>query len=98
MKINDLLDLKGFFAPTYKKLGWFFLVFFVAQIYLYIIMPFVPTTILQEFINFLLNPATIIFSKSIGIENNLAMPIASTINIMWAYFVATILVKELGKD
>ena len=61
-------------------------------------MPFVPTAILQGFINFILNPATIILSSTTGVEANLTSVIASTINVMWNYFLASIIVKEIGKD
>lgn len=91
------MKLKEFFAPTYKKLSWFFLVFFFAQLYFYLIMPFVPTAILQNFINFVLNPASIILQPS-GIETNISMPIVLTINAMWNYFLATLIVKEIGMD
>jgi hypothetical protein len=92
------MDIKGFFAPTYKKLGWFFLVLFIAHLYSNVIMPFVPTSILQQFINFILNPLTILLVQSPGIEANLAIPIAITINAMWQYFLASLIVKEIGKD
>jgi hypothetical protein len=92
------MDLKGFFAPTYKKLGWFFLVLFIAHLYSNVIMPFVPNSILQQFINFILNPLTLLLLQSPGMEANLALPIAITINAMWQYFLASLIVKEIGKD
>ncbi len=71
--------------------------FFVAQLYLYIIMPFIPTMILQGFINFILNPATILLDTR-GVEANLAQPIIITINAMWNYFLGTILAKEIDHE
>jgi hypothetical protein len=92
------MKLKQFFAPTYKKLAWFFLILFIAQLYVYLIMPYVPTQVMQGFINFILNPATIIFSSMSGVETSLFTPISITLNAMWNYFLATLIVKELGKD
>ena len=92
------MKFKEFFAPTYKKLAWFFLIFFIAQLYFYLIMAFVPTAIMQGFINFILNPATIIFGSAYGIDSPLIEPISITLNLMWNYVLATIIVKEIGKD
>jgi hypothetical protein len=92
------MNLKEFFAPTYKKLAWFFLIFFIAQLYFYLIMAFVPTQIMQGFINFILNPATIIFESTYGIDTPLIQPISITLNAMWNYTLATIIGKEIGKD
>jgi hypothetical protein len=88
------MNIFDFFEPDYKKLSWFFMIFLIAQIYLYIIMPFIPSTILQGFIGFILNPATTFLSGTNGIEENLALPIANTINIMWQYLLATIIARE----
>jgi hypothetical protein len=93
-----LMGFKNFFNPSWKKLGWFFIVYFVAQLYSNVIMFFVPTQILQNFINFILNPGAVIITKLGGIEGNLALPIALTINVMWNYFLATILAKEISKE
>lgn len=88
------MNIFDFFEPSYKKLTWFFLIFLIAQIYLNIIMPFIPNTILQGFISFLLNPATTFLSGTRGVEENLALPIANTINLMWNYLLATLIAKQ----
>jgi hypothetical protein len=86
-----------FFEPSWKKLKWFFTIFFIAQLYSYLIMPAIPTIILQEFINFVLNPATITLSQN-GIEQEILQPIIITLNAMWNYFLGTIIAKEISKD
>jgi len=92
------MKIKQFFAPTYNKLAWFFIILFLAQLYSYIIMPYIPISIIQEFINFILNPATIIAMNSSGVEANIAIPISITINAMWNYALSCLILKELGKD
>ena len=92
------MGFKDFFKPSWKKLLWFFLVFFVAQLYVNIIMFFVPTSILQNFINFVLNPGEILLRNLDGIETSLIIPIGATISLMWNYFLATLLAKEISKD
>ncbi len=92
------MKLKDFFAPSWKKIGWFFLVLFIAQLYLYIIIYWVPYQVIGNFINFVLNPFTIILPNAYGIETQLATPIAVTLNAMWNYFLATILAKEVSKE
>jgi hypothetical protein len=88
--------LKKFFEPSWKKLKWFTIVFFIAQLYYYIIMPVIPTLILQEFINFVLNPAIILFSQTT--EQELIKPITLTLNMLWNYFLGTMLAREIDKE
>ncbi len=90
------MNFKKFFEPSWKKIKWFFLVFFIAQLYVYLIMPVIPTMILQEFINFVLNPATIILNTN-GKEN-LLQPIIITLNALWNYFLGTMLAKEIEHE
>ena len=92
------MDFKKFFTPSWKKLGWFFLVFFVAQLYVNIIMFFIPTNLIQNFINFILNPGSLIIQNFDGIEGSLAIPIGATISVIWQYFLATLLAKEISHD
>ncbi|MDD3083580.1 MAG: hypothetical protein PHP82_01000 [Candidatus ainarchaeum sp.] len=91
------MNLKKFFEPSWKKLKWFFLVFFIAQFYSNVIMPFIPTIIMQEFINFILNPTTIILNTR-GIEQNILQPIIITLNAVWNYVLATLITKEVNKE
>jgi len=93
-----IMNFKNFFKPSWKKLGWFFLVFFVAQLYVNIIMFFIPTNLLQNFINFVLSPGEILLQNLDGVENSLIAPISATISVMWQYFLATLLAKEISKD
>ncbi|MDD4251148.1 MAG: hypothetical protein PHX27_03085 [Candidatus ainarchaeum sp.] len=88
------MNFKKFFEPSWKKLKWFFVIFFIAQLYVYVIMPFIPTILLQGFINFILNPTTLLFESRI-VEPELSKPIIITLNAMWNYFLATIISKEL---
>ncbi len=90
-----IMNIFKFFEPDYKKLSWFFIIFFIAQLYLFVIMPFVPSQILQGFIGFLLNPATILLQTTRGMEESIAMPIANTINILWNYILATVISREI---
>lgn len=88
------MNIFDFFEPNYKKLAWFFLIFLIAQIYIFVIINFIPNSILQGFISFILNPATTFLSTTRGVEENLALPIANTINLMWNYLLATIIARE----
>jgi len=92
------MDFKKFFKPSWKKLGWFFLVFFVAQLYVNIIMFYIPTNLLQNFINFILSPGELLLQNLDGIEGSLITTISATISVMWQYLLATILAKEISKD
>ncbi|NMA44281.1 MAG: hypothetical protein GX950_00500 [Candidatus Diapherotrites archaeon] len=93
MKIFD------FFKPTWKKLQWFFLIFFIAQVYQYLIIGIIPYQLFANFVNFVLNPATIIMQSSSKIsEPELLTPLAATVNALWHYFLATIMAKEISKD
>ncbi len=77
---------------------WFILVVFVAQMYNIILMGAIPVGLLAEFINFVLNPATV-FLKNISIVDTfLIPPIANTLNVIWQYLLGTILAKEISKD
>ena len=89
------MNLFKFFEPDWKKVRWFFIVFFIAQLYIFVIMPFVPNQILQGFIGFLLNPATMFLGATRGVEEAIAMPIANTLNIIWNYILATIISREI---
>ena len=90
------MKIKEFFAPTYNKLAWFFLILFLAQLYSYVIMPYIQISVIQEFINFILNPANIIVMTSSGVESNIALPISITINAMWNYALSCLILKELS--
>ena len=92
------MDFKNFFKPSWKKLGWFFLVFFVAQLYTNIIMFFVPTQIFQNFINFVLSPGELLLQNLDGVDGSLIAPVGATVSVMWQYFLATLLAKEISKD
>ena len=87
-----------FFKPSWKKLGWLFLVFLMAEIYTQIIAPSVPNSILAQFVSFVLHPITMILTQAQGMEKELVGPFASTIDLIWMYLVATILAKEVSKD
>ena len=88
----------GFLKPSWKKLGWFFIVYLVSQVYLLIIMDIVPLASLASFIGFVLNPASIALESMAGIDRQLALPFVNTINLIWIYFIAVILAKEVGGD
>ena len=92
------MTFKDFFAPTWKKLGWFFLVFFVAQLYAEVVMFFVPGRVFQEFINFVLNPGSMLVPEIAGGEKQILLPVAMTISAMWNYFLATLLAREISKE
>jgi hypothetical protein len=87
-----------FLKPSWTKLGWFFVTYFVAQIYFFVIMDLVPYVSIASFIGFVLNPATFALESMAGIEKQLALPFANTINVIWIYCIAVILAKEIGKD
>ena len=92
------MNFKDFFKPTWKKLTWFFLVFLVAQLYSEIIMFYVPTNLIQGFISFIFNPGVPFLKNLIGLDNQLVEPIGRTISIVWNYFLATLLAREISKD
>ena len=92
------MQISAFFKPSWKKLGWFFLVFFVAQLYTNIIMFFVPTQIFQNFINFVLSPGELLLQNLDGVDGSLIAPVGATVSVMWQYFLATLLAKEISKD
>jgi hypothetical protein len=91
------MNVFKFFEPNYKILAWFFVIFLMAQLYLYVIMPFVPGQIIQGFIGFLLNPASMLLISVRGVEETIALPIANTLNLIWHYILATIISKEIKK-
>ena len=90
--------IKKFLTPSWKKMGWFFVTYLVAQIYFFVIMDAVPYTSLASFIGFVLNPASFALGSMAGVEKQMAMPFANTINLVWIYLIAVILAKEIGKD
>jgi hypothetical protein len=91
-----MISISNFLRPSWKKVAWLFLVFFVGQLYFHVIMVYVPFQILQQFIAFILNPGSFLFE---GAKNNyITIPIANTLNLMWQYVLATILAKEISKD
>ncbi len=93
------MKMLDFFKPSWKKLYWFFLIFFVAQVYQYLIIGIVPSQLFANFVNFVLNPATVILQHSSKVtEPELITPIAATVNALWQYLVATIMAKEVSKD
>ncbi len=87
-----------FFKPSWKKLYWFILVVFVAQMYNYLLIGFVPTSIIANFVNFILNPANVLFENFRLLDSQLTDPVANTLNIIWQYLIGTILAKEISKD
>jgi len=93
-----MVKFGAFFKPSWKKLGWFFLVFFVAQIYSNLIIFYVPFDLAAGFIEFVLNPATPLSLRLGGVEQQLALPVAATLNAAWQYFLGTLLAKEISKD
>ena len=93
--MKSILD---FLKPSWKKLGWFFVTYLVAQIYLLVIMDVVPYASLASFIGFVLNPASFALSSMAGVEKQMILPFANTLNLFWIYLIATILAKEVGKD
>jgi hypothetical protein len=87
-----------FFRPSWKKFYWLLLVYLISEIYSTIIIGLVPFALMANFISFVLNPATLLFAKASGMEQDLVIPFAKTIDLAWMYFVATILAKEISKD
>jgi hypothetical protein len=92
------MEIYRFFKPSWKKLYWFFIVFFIAEVYSTIILDFIPSGIAANFINFILNPATIILESLSGFEPQLIPAVGGTFNVMWQYLLATICAKEISKD
>jgi len=92
------MKLSDFFKPSVKKLYWLFVVFFAAQLYSTIVLPAFPSSGIASFIDFVLSPASTIIAKSAGIEQQLALPVAATVNLIWEYFLATLLAREVSKD
>jgi ABC-type uncharacterized transport system permease subunit len=90
--------VKDFFKPSWKKLYWLLLVFLISEIYSTIIINAVPTSLLANFVSFLLNPASMLFTQTRGIEPEIITPIAKTIDLLWMYAVAAILAKEISKE
>lgn len=91
-----MISIEKFLNPSWKKIGWFFVLFLIAQLYAHFIMAFIPTQILQQFINFILNPLTFLLE---GQNSNLiAEPIANTFNAVWQYILATILAREVSHE
>jgi len=90
--------LSDFFKPSWKKLGWFFLVLFVATAYSSVLMAAIPLGIVSDFINFVLNPFSLVFGRMRGLDATVAFPIAVTLNAMWNYLLGTLLAREISKD
>lgn len=88
----------AFFKPSWKKLYWFILVVFVAQMYQYLIIGAVPSNIVANFVNFVLNPATVLLENFRVLDSQLVSPIANTLNVVWQYLLGTILAKEISHD
>ena len=61
-------------------------------------MFYIPTNLLQNFINFILSPGELLLQNLDGIEGSLITTISATISVMWQYLLATILAKEISKD
>jgi len=87
-----------FFKPSWKKMYWLLLVYLVAEIYSSIIMQAVPSSLMANFISFLLNPASMLLTQASGVEKEIIIPFAKTLDLFWLYLVATILAKEVSKD
>lgn len=92
------MDTLKFFKPSWKKLYWFFIIFFIAQVYSTLIMNFVPLGVMANFLNFILNPGTVILTNMSGFETQLIPAVGGTLNVMWQYILATICAKEISKD
>jgi hypothetical protein len=90
-------QIEDFLKPSWKKLGWFFVTYLVAQIYFCVIVDVVPYTSLASFVGFVLNPATFLVESMAGIEKQMILPFANTINLIWIYLIAIVLSKEFGK-
>ena len=88
----------AFLRPSWKKLYWLFLVFLIAEIYNSLIAPMAPSSAIAQFVSFVLHPISLIFSQQRGVEMEIIIPIARTIDLMWMYVVACILAKEISKE
>jgi len=87
-----------FFKPSWKKIYWLLLVYLVAEIYTTIIVGAAPSSLMANFISFLLNPASLLLTQASGVEKEIIIPFAKTLDLLWLYLVATILAKEVSKD
>ncbi|MFA6268445.1 MAG: hypothetical protein WCW13_02660 [archaeon] len=87
-----------FFKPSWKKIYWLLLVYLVGQIYSTIIINAVPSSLMASFISFLLNPASMLFTQARGVDAEILIPVAKTIDLLWMYLVAAVLAKEISKD
>ena len=93
-----MISIKKFFKPSWKKLMWLLILFFVAQLYFNLIYGYIPS-IIANFVGLILNPATIMLGSLLtGIEGNLSSAIAETINLIWLYCLAIIFAKEISHD
>jgi len=93
-----MTKVMDFFKPSWKKIYWLLLVFFVAEVYHTLIISAVPTSVLSNFVSFILNPFSMLFTQTKGIDVEIIVPFAKTLDLLWMYFVATILAKEVSKD
>ncbi|MFA5358090.1 MAG: hypothetical protein WC308_04195 [archaeon] len=82
-----------FFEPNWKKLCWFFLAYFVAQIYFHFIFNQVPS-VWGNLIGFIMNPATVLAEPLGGFDMAFAAPFAATIDAVWLYIVACVISSE----
>ncbi|MDD4468193.1 MAG: hypothetical protein PHF68_03510 [Candidatus ainarchaeum sp.] len=94
----NLFKLKDFFKPTWKKVYWLFLVFLVAEVYTELIINLVPFLAIANIVSFTLKPASMVILQTSGIETQIALPVAKSIDLIWMYLLATILAKEVSKD
>ncbi|VVB76073.1 Uncharacterised protein [uncultured archaeon] len=88
----------AFLKPSWKKLYWLFLVFLIAELYNSLIAPMAPNNVIAQFVSFVLHPISLVFSQQRGVEMEIILPIARTIDLMWMYVVACILAKEISKE
>lgn len=90
--------MKDFFKPTWKKIYWLFFIFLVAEVYSELIINLIPFSPIANIIFFTLKPITMIVSHTSGIETQIALPLAKSLDLVWMYLVANILAKEVSKE
>lgn len=84
-----------FFEPSWKKIGWFFLAYLVAEVYFHLIFSQVPSA-WGNLVGFILNPATITAESFGGFDMRFAEPFAATIDAVWLYIAACVIASEAG--
>jgi hypothetical protein len=87
-----------FFKPSWKKIYWLLLVYLVSEIYSSVVMPTAPSSLMANFVSFVLNPASLVLTQASGMEKEIILPFAKTLDLFWLYLIATILAKEISKD